>query len=51
MRLENVIIRSSIICTLHEILLRCSNQGGLDGRNCSTHGGNEKFVQRFGLKA
>jgi hypothetical protein len=36
-------MRSSIICTFHQILLGRSNQGGYEvGRACSTYGRNKK---------
>jgi len=41
---EDFIIRSSITCKLHQILLGWSNQGLWDRRSCSTHGRVEKYV-------
>jgi hypothetical protein len=44
---ENYIKKSFMICT-YQILFRCSNRGELDGRDFSTHGGEERCIQGFG---
>jgi hypothetical protein len=43
--------RSSIIFTLHEVLLGWSNQGDEVGEACSRHGRVEICIQNFSLKA
>jgi hypothetical protein len=47
---EDCILRSSIICTLHQILLGQSSHEDETNKECSTHGRNDKCVQKFGQK-
>jgi hypothetical protein len=42
---EGCIMRSFIICTLCQVQLEWSSQGGWDGMVCSTHGGKEEYMK------
>jgi hypothetical protein len=48
---DNSIIRKLIICTLHQILLVWLKRGNGMGRECITHRGYEKCIQKFCKKS